>query len=40
VHAARYPNHGKDILEAAKASAGCRLVQQIGDDYLFELTGA
>ncbi len=38
-HAERYPNHGKDILAAAQASTGCRLVRQLGDDYLFELLG-
>ncbi len=37
VHAERYPNHGREILAAARASAGCRLVRQVGDDYLFEL---
>jgi hypothetical protein len=40
VHAERYPNHGKDILDAARACTGCRLVRQMGDDYLFELVGS
>lgn len=39
LHAERYPNHGRDILAAAMASAGCRLVRQVGSDYLFELVG-
>ena len=39
VHAERYPNHGHDILAAARASAGCHLVRQVGDDYLFALVG-
>jgi hypothetical protein len=39
VHADRLPNHGADLLAAAKANAGCRLVQAIGSDYLFELVG-
>ena len=37
VHADQYPNHGQAILAAARGSTGCRLVLQIGTDYLFEL---
>jgi len=40
VHADRYPEHGRDILAAARACTGCRLVRQIGSDYLFELSGS
>jgi hypothetical protein len=39
VHSERYPNHGEKILSAARACTGCRLVRQVGGDYLFELTG-
>ena len=37
VNADQYPNHGQAILAAARGSTGCRLVLQIGTDYLFEL---
>jgi hypothetical protein len=39
VHASRYPNQARTLLDAAGACAGCRLVTRIDNDYLFELAG-
>jgi hypothetical protein len=39
VHADRLPNHGSELIAAAKANPRCRLVREIGSDYLFELVG-
>ena len=38
VHAARYPDHGRDLLAAAAARPDCRLLQRSGDDYLFDIS--
>jgi hypothetical protein len=37
LHANRYPDGGEAILTAARTHQACRLVAQIGSDYLFEL---
>jgi hypothetical protein len=38
VHAARFPDGARSVLDAAATQPGCRLVGQIGSDYLFELS--
>jgi hypothetical protein len=38
LHAGRYPDGARAILDAAATQPGCRLVGQIASDYLFELT--
>jgi len=40
VHAERFPDRARDMLAAAQASVSCRLVLQLGSDYLFEILGA
>jgi hypothetical protein len=40
VHAARFSDHGREILEATRERSDCRLVLQIGTDYLFEIIAA
>jgi hypothetical protein len=37
LHADRYPDHGEAILAEARTHRACRLITQIGSDYLFEL---
>lgn len=37
VHADRFPDRGRAILDAAQECASCRLVAQIESDYLFEI---
>lgn len=39
LHADRFPDGARDMLAAAQASVSCRLVLQIGSDYLFEILG-
>jgi hypothetical protein len=40
VHAARLSREERAIIDTARANPGCRLVNRIGDDYLFEMLEA